>query len=173
MLEEHALERAQKRRFRRVAFLPLPALGVDVEENRLGGHAGAATHFGIDHLVFELAVEVVNGRLAANHLVCQQVRQHFQEVRLARAEEARNPYADFVGGYVERGFVAFEEVCEVALQFARYHVFGKFLLDGLLVALRDFDNSVDGTVDVLAEQVPNYHDTLLYKVEGPIVIPIG
>ena len=61
----------------------------------------------------------------------------------------------------------------MALQFARYHVFGKFLLDGLLVALRDFDNSVDGTVDVLAEQVPNYHDTLLYKVEGPIVIPIG
>ena len=73
MLEEHALERAQKRRFRRVAFLPLPALRVDVEEDRLGGHTGATAHLGIDHLVFELAVEVIDGRPATDHLVRQQV----------------------------------------------------------------------------------------------------
>ena len=94
-------------------------------------------------------------------------------MRLTRAEEARNPYADFVGRYIEGGFVVFEEVREVALQLARHNVFGKFLLDGLLVALRDFDDAVDGTVDVFAEQVPNYHDNPLNKVEGPIVIPIG
>ena len=124
MLEEHALERAQKRRFRSVAFLPLPALRVDIEEDRLGGYTGAATHFGIDQLVFELAVEVVDSRLAANDLVRQQVRQHFQEVRFTRAEEARDPHADFVSRYIERGFVVFEEVREVTLQLARHHVFG-------------------------------------------------
>ena len=73
MLEEHALERAQKCRFRRVAFLPLPALRVDVEEDRLGGHTGATAHLGIDNLVFELAVEVIDGRPATDHLVRQQV----------------------------------------------------------------------------------------------------
>ena len=172
MLEEHALERTQKRRFRGVAFLPLAALRIDVEKDSLGWNTSAATHLGVDHLVFELAVEIIDSRLAIDHLVRQQIRQHFQEVRLARSEEARNPNADFVSGNIEGGFIVFEEVRKVALKLARHHVLGKLLLDGLLVALRYFDDAVNGTIDIFAEKVPNYHDLPLYKIEGPIVIPI-
>ena len=154
---EYALERTQQRGFGGVARFPLAALAVDVEQDGFGGHLGAAAHFAVHQIVLQLAVEIVDGALARHFVVCQQVGKHLQEVRFTRAEEAGNPHAYFVGRHVERFLVVFEKRGEMTLQFARYHVFGKLLLDGGFVVLGDFDYAVDGTVDVFCEQVFDNH----------------
>ncbi len=160
---EHALERTQQRGLRRVAFLPLAALAVDVEQDGFGGNLGAAAHAAVHQGVFHLAVEVVDGAHARHFLVGQQVGKHLQEVGFTGTEEARDPHAYLVGGHVDGAIVVLEEGREVALQFASYHVFGKLLLDGFAVVLLDLHHAVDRAVDVLREQVFDNHSNPLER----------
>ena len=78
MLVEHAGEHLEDGRL----VLVGRTLVVDVEQDGLARHArtapGPLSHEG----VIELAVEVVDGVLAGNLAVGQQVREHLEEVRL-------------------------------------------------------------------------------------------
>ena len=133
------------------------ALVVDVEKDRLARHTRAAPGTLGHEGVVELAVEVVDGVLAGNLAVGQQVREHLEEVRLTRAKEARDPYANLVGGSVDGRIVALEQRGEVLAQLARNNVLLQLGADGSVVVLGDLDHAVDGAVDVFLEHVLNAH----------------
>ena len=153
MLVEHAGEHLEDGRL----VLVGRTLVVDVEQDGLARHArtapGPLGHEG----VVKLAVEVVDGVLAGNLAVGQQVREHLEEVRLTRAEEARDPHADLVGGSVDGGVVALEQRGEVLAQLAGDDVLLELGADGGVVVLGHLDHAVDGAVDVFLEHVLNAH----------------
>ena len=76
-------------------------LAVDVEEDDIGVGGDGPLDVPEEHGVLDLALEELDGLLALAlvrvRAVAQQVRQHLDEVRLARAEEARDPDADLPG----------------------------------------------------------------------------
>ena len=135
-------------------------LVVHVEEDGLGGHQGAAAGAGGGHLVGELAVEVVDGGAPLHDLIGEQIGEHLEEVRLARAEEARDPDADLVGGNVEGGVVGVEERGEVAGELVCDHVLGKLLAHGLLVGLGHLHDAVDVAVNVALKHLLDEHGLL-------------
>lgn len=157
VLIENALEGAHERGLGTLAFLPLATLGVHVEENRLGGHRGYAPHTCVDHLVVDLAVEVVDRTLALHFRVREKIAQHLQEVGFARAEEAADPYTRLARRLVERVFVVSEERGEVSLQFLGHDVFLELLLHEVLVDVADLDHAVDVPVDIMLEHVLDMH----------------
>jgi len=72
VLVEHAGKRAQKRRLCLGALLPLTALGVDVEQNDFRRDARDTDHLALDHRVFDLSLEEVDGRYPVHHPVGEQ-----------------------------------------------------------------------------------------------------
>ncbi len=127
VLEEHAGEDAQDGGL----VLVGRALGVDVEQDGLGGDIHGAARLGLDHGVLEARRDDVDRRTPVCRLAGEQVREHLEEVRFTGAEETRDPHADLVGGGVERALVGVEERREMPAQLVGHHVFGELLLDDL------------------------------------------
>ena len=158
MLVEHAGEGEEQGRLRLGATLPLAALGIDVEQDGLGGNGGGALHAGVHHGVGHLAVEELHGGNASHLAVREQMAEHLQEVRFAAAEEAGYPHAHFVGRHVQGAIVGLEEIREMALQLVGNHILGELLLNGGGVVLGHLDDAVDGAVDVLGEELADLHE---------------
>lgn len=163
VLEEHTGEDAQDGGL----VLVGRALGVDVEQDGLGGDVHGAARLGLDHGVLEARRDDVDRRTPVCRLAGEQVREHLEEVRFTGAEETRDPHADLVGGGVERTLVGVEERREVPAQLVGHHVFGELLLDDLLVVLLDLDNAVDVAVDVAFEHVLDAHGMSFLGSAGP------
>ena len=155
VLVEHACDRPEHRGLRGFALLVAAALVVDVEQDGLRTGVGGSHDARVGHGVVELAVEVLDGALALDLLVLEEVAEHLQEVRFAASEVALDPYTGVSLGAVEATLVGLEEVGEVTLQLARHDVFIELLLDGALLA--DADDAVDVSVDVSLEHLLNLH----------------
>ena len=166
VLVEHAGEHAHDDR----GVLGGRGLGVDVEQDGLGGDARAA-----DGLAFEQGAvlaqarrQALHGALAVDRLAGQQVGEHLEEVGLTGSEEARDPHADLVRGGVDGAAVGGEEVAEVARELARDHVFGQLLFDVGLVFLTDLDDAVDVAGDVALEHVLDAHGVPLAVMDAGV-----
>ena len=90
--------------------------------------------------------------------VGQEVREHLEEVGLARAEEARDPDADLVRGLPERSLVGAVEALEVTRKLVRDHVLGELLLKDVLVRDIHFDDTVNIAIDVALEHACDFHE---------------
>lgn len=73
------------------------------------------------------------------------------------AEEAGDPDADVGRRTVVGGAVVIKKGVEVLAQLGGDDVFVELLLEHCLVGLVDFDDTVDGAVDVLLEHVLYLH----------------
>ncbi len=141
-------------------------LAVDVEQADIDGGADGALDVGGQHGVLDLAVEEIDGAPGlsgvADNEVLQQVGEDLEEVRLAGAEEPRDPdpdHADDLGvpGVVDRIQVGAEEAAAVDVEFLGNDVLVELLPDRRTVGLIGLDDAVDGTVDRLGEKVLNQH----------------
>jgi hypothetical protein len=162
---EHAQEDLQDG----VAVRLAVGLGVDVEEDDIGGALHGALNIGQQHGVFDLLVVKELGgaalfaRLRVGRFdVFQQVRQDLDEVRLARAKEAGHPNAHAVGdGSVVRavygGQVGVKELAQVFADLLGDDVLFQLLPDAGGVHLVGFDDAVDGAVDGLDEKLADFH----------------
>ena len=164
----HFVEHAQEDLQDGVAVVLGVGLGVDVEQDHISLPSHGAAHVAQQHGVAELALEEVerSSGLTGAGLCCfhigEQVRQDFDEVRLAGAEEARHPHAHArddggVVGVLRGGQVGVEELAQVLGDLLGGHVFVQLLPDAFGIALVGFDDAVDGPVDGLGEQFLNLH----------------
>ena len=136
-LDEHGEQRVDLR------LADQDGLLVDVEEDALGGDADRPPDLGCEDLVVPaLGQEQVEAALAVNGAVLQQERQHLQQVRLARAEEAGDPGAVCALVVVVR----LQEVAQPPFDLAGDdELLDLRLQTGLIVGLDDaFDVPVDG-----------------------------
>ena len=170
VLKEHALKGAQQCRARGIALFPLATLAVDVKQDRLGGNLAATTNPSGHDGIGDLAIKVIDGALAGNLIVLQQIREHLEEVRFTGAKEAADPHAHVVGGNVEGLIVRLEKVRKVALQLARHHVLVELLAHRIVTGVLYLNDAVDGTVDVLGKQVLDDHLSLLRNIERAVIV---
>ncbi len=102
--------------------------------------------------------EVLNRTLAVNFFVFQKIRQDFQEMRFAAAEEAADPDPHFVSFPGDAFFICFKEPGNMFLQFSGNNIFFQFLLDIGFFILADFDNAFHITGDGTDKHFLNCHD---------------
>ena len=157
MLIEHLGKNAQDRR----GVLVDRALGVDVEENRIGGDRRTALQLSEHHRVVKLVLKVADSRFSRNSLIGEKIGQNLQEVRFTASEETRDPYADLVCRLINGVFIVSQERIEMPPQFAGNDILLQLLLDAALVILCDFNNTVYGTVDFFLEDIMNKHAGVL------------
>jgi len=177
----HFVQDLEEDREDRVAPGAVVGLAINVEEDDIGVRGDGAFDVAEEHGVFDLAFEEFN-RLPALAVVSvravpQQVREDFDEVRFAGAEETRDPDTDLAGcvgvASVFEGFtVSGEETAEVFVEFAGDDEFVQFLPDRGFIQLVCFDHAVDGAEDVPLEEVLNFHKalSLLHEFESSVVI---
>ena len=141
-----------------VLVLLADGLEVDVEEDGLARYLGAAAGRGKGAGVLELVREVINRRTSLDHPVGQEVREHLEEVGLARAEEARDPDADLVRGLSERSLVGTIETLEMTRKLVRDHVLGELLLKDVLIRDVHLDDAVNIAIDITFEHACDFHE---------------
>ena len=139
-------------------------LTVDVEQNGISGCAYDLLQIRVEHRVCDFVREKVHGptvfTVEGVLLVLQQVGEDLDEVRLATAEEARDPYAVLTRSIL-LGFDGFKQHChEIG------NVGGQFTGDDKLVELLPhrggielvgFNHAVNGSIDVAFEKVLDFH----------------
>ena len=158
-------------------------LAVDVEEDDIGVGDDRPLDVPKEHGVLDLALEELDRLLALAvvrvRAVVEQVRQHLQEVRLAGAEEARNPDAHLAGRVgvlpLVHGFeIPGDELAEVLVEFPGDDELIQLLPDGGIVKLVGLHDAVDGPEDVTFKEVLDEHVSLDLRnqLEGPVVVVV-
>ena len=97
--------------------------------------------------------------------VAKEIRQHLEKVRLAGAEEARNPDAHLAGWVgvlpLVDGFqIPGDELAEVLVEFPCDDELIQLLPDGGIVKLVGLHDAVDGPEDVTFKEVLDEHFSL-------------
>ena len=73
------------------------------------------------------------------------------------SKEAGNPDTDLICRLVNRFCIVVKESAEMSAQLSCDYVLAEFLLKAALVVLRNLDNTVNITVDVLLEHILKFH----------------
>ena len=93
------IQHAEQNREDGVTAVRVVGLGLDVEENDIGGKRHGPLDVRVEHRVLDLRFEEICcalGLAVVNQRpVFHQIRQHFEKVRFTGAEEAGNPHTDF------------------------------------------------------------------------------
>ena len=105
--------------------------------------------------------KVINGPLAADFLVIQNVRKDLQQVRFTTSKETGNPHAHLGGIPVDTFCIGREEISKVALQLRRDHIFFKLGGDIGFLALTGNHNTLDITGDWFLKHLLNSHGLYL------------
>ena len=154
MIVEHLREDAQHSRL----VLVDGALDVDVEED---GLRLALRRLGQEMLQLrrlrEFLLKAFAHLIRGRQIAVQQIGEDFEKVRFTTAEETRNPDADIRRGLGKCPSIRLQEGAEMLAQLVRDDVLVHLLADDLIVLLVDFDDTVDGTVDILGEHLLYFH----------------
>ena len=149
------------------------ALCVDVEDDDVRRCIGRQLHIRKHHRIgdFLIIYEIINGPLAADYFIVQNVGEDLQQVRFTTSEEAGNPHAHLGSLAIDALCVCREEICKMTLQLRRYYVL--FKLCGYIgfLTLSGNNDALDITGDRLFEHFLDLHiHTSLHKFECAIVI---
>ena len=147
----------------------LVGLGVDVEQDDVGGALHRALNVSMQHRVFDfLVVKELGGvtllpclRILSSD-VFQQIGKYLDEVRLTRAKEAGHPDTHAVGdGRIMRTVdgrqVGVKELAQVFTYLFGDDVLFQFLPDAGGVHLVCFDDAINWAVDGLEEKFADFH----------------
>ena len=159
----------------RVTGIVGAGLAVDIEQDDIGGVGDGLVDVCADHTVahFLLVKEGDCGLAVAFTVmgfdVGKQVGKGFQEMRLTRTKEARDPHADAVGdGWISQvGAVGVKEITKVPLQLIGYDVLVQLLVDGGVVGLISLNHAVDWAFEVFEENVFDAHDLSSLIIREP------
>ncbi|MBG6075368.1 hypothetical protein IWX85_001193 [Polaromonas sp. CG_9.11] len=155
------IEDAQEHLQDRVPLGFVVSFGINVEQDDVGSALGRTLNVGQQHGVFDLLeIKKLVGSpfLASLGVVCfqvfQQVRKDFDEVRLARTEEARHPHAHplrdrSIIGTVHRRQVSIKKAAQVIADLLGDNVLLQLLPYAGGIHLVGFDDAVDRAVDGL------------------------
>ena len=147
----------------------LVGLGVDVEQDDVGGALHRALNVRVQHRVFDfLVVKELGGvtlfprRRILSRDVFQQIGKYLDEVRLTRAEEAGHPNTHAVGdGSVMRTVdgrqVGVKELAQVLANLLGDDVLFQFLPDAGGIHLVGFDDAINWAVNGLEEKFADFH----------------
>ena len=141
------------------------AFHIDIEEDgfrlALGGFVN---HHECGGVILEFLPEPLHRGLAFHGLIRQKIGKHFQEVGLTTAKETGNPYADIIRWRRKSIAVIIKETHKMLLEFLGYNIFLDLLQRCLCRVLVNFDNAVDGAIDVLCEHITNQHERSLLHI---------
>ena len=135
-------------------------LAVDVEEEDIGRGDDRPLDVPKEHGVFHLAFKEIHRLLALAvvrvRAVMEQVRQHFQKVRLTGAKETRDPDAHFAGGIgvlslIHGIEIPRDELAEMLVKFSCDDELIQLLPNGRVIKLVSLHDAVDGPKDVTLE----------------------
>ena len=124
------------------------ALGVDVKQDRIRRHSGAALQLRKHHRIVKLIRKIVNSLLSGNSIIGKKVRQHFQEVGFTASKEARDPNTDLISRNAQRLLIVIKKRIKMLTQLAGNDVLPQFLLNACLISLGNFNNTVNITVNI-------------------------
>jgi hypothetical protein len=159
-----------------VAARAVVGLRVDVEQHHVRVAGDGPLDVAEEHRVLHLrAEELDGGPLLADvgvRAVTEEVREDFQEVGLAAAEEPRDPDAHLAGGVarltlIDRLQIPADEAAQVLVEFAGDDELVQLLPDGVVVELVRLHDAVDGPEDVAVEQVFDLPWAVAFLLRGP------
>jgi len=142
---------------------------IDIEEDNIGIRSDCAFDVAKEDGVFDFALEEFDGSFALVVMgmgtVSKQIGENFEEVRLSRSEEARNPNAHFAVGFglIHAVEIPLEKLPKVAVELFGNHELVELLPNGGLIELVGLHHTVDRTIDIALEQSLDLHVPSLFQ----------